>query len=209
MLSGSRTASFALGMFSLAIFANSGIGRASEINYTIDPDHTYPSFEADHFGGLSTWRGKFNKTTGKLTLDKAAGTGSVDIAVDAASIDFGQDKLNTWAVGKDLLETNKYPQAIFKGRLEGFVHGAPTRAVGTLTLHGVSKPLVLNIDGFKCMPHPMYKREVCGADALATIKRDDFGMAAGKDYGFKMDVVLRMQVEALQDATVASTPKAP
>ena len=95
MLSGSRTASFALGMFSLAIFANSGIGRASEINYTIDPDHTYPSFEADHFGGLSTWRGKFNKTTGKLTLDKAAGTGSVDIAVDAASIDFGQDKLNT------------------------------------------------------------------------------------------------------------------
>jgi polyisoprenoid-binding protein YceI len=209
MLSGSRTASFALGMFSLAILANSGLGRANEVSYTIDPDHTYPSFEADHFGGLSTWRGKFNKTTGKVTLDKAAGTGSVEIAVDAGSIDFGQDKLNTWAVGKDLLETNKYPQAVFKGRLEGFVHGAPTRAVGSLALHGVSKPLVLNIDGFKCMPHPMLKREVCGADALATIKRDDFGMAAGKDYGFKMDVVLRIQVEALQDVAAAPTPKAP
>jgi polyisoprenoid-binding protein YceI len=210
MFSGSRTASFALGMFSLAMLANSGVGRANEISYTIDPDHTYPSFEADHLAGLSTWRGKFNKTSGKVTLDKAAGTGSLDIAVDAASIDFGQDQLNTWALGKDLLETSKYPQAVFKGRLEGFVHGAPTRAVGNLTLHGVSKPLVLNIDSFKCMPHPMLKREVCGADALATIKRDDFGMAAGKDYGFKMDVVLRIQVEALQDVAAApSSPKAP
>jgi polyisoprenoid-binding protein YceI len=69
--------------------------------------------------------------------------------------------------------------------------------VGDLTLRGITKPVQLKILSFKCMPHPMVKREVCGADAIATFKRDDFGMAAGKDWGFKMDVTLRIQVEAL------------
>jgi len=70
--------------------------------------------------------------------------------------------------------------------------------VGRLTLHGITRPLTLKIDSFKCMPHPVFKREVCGADALATFKRDAFGMDAGKDYGFSMDVTLRIQVEAIQ-----------
>ena len=175
---------------------------AAPATYAIDPDHTYPSFEADHFGGLSTWRGKFNKTTGTITLDKAAGKGSVDVSVDMASADFGQDKLNEGAQGTELFETVKYPQAIYKGKLGGFVKGAPTRVVGNLTLHGVTKPLMLKIDSFKCMPDPDprgAKRERCGADALATFKRDAFGMASGKDYGFKMDVTLRIQVEAIQN----------
>jgi len=69
---------------------------------------------------------------------------------------------------------------------------------GQLTLNGVTKPVVLQIKSFKCMPHPMFKREVCGADALGVFKRDAFGLGAGKDYGFSMDVTLRVQVEALQ-----------
>ena len=73
-----------------------------------------------------------------------------------------------------------------------------SRVVGELTLHGVTRPVELKINSFKCMPHPMYKREVCGADASATIQRDAFGISAGKDYGFSMDVVLRIQVEAIQ-----------
>lgn len=185
----------------LISFAVCSTATAVPATYAIDPDHTYPSFEADHFGGLSTWRGKFNKTTGTITLDKAAGKGSVDISVDMASADFGHDKLNKVAQGKELFETAKYPQAIYKGKLEGFVKGAPTRAVGSLTLHGVTRPLVLKIDSFKCMPDPdpmAAKHERCGADALATFKRDAFGMASGKDYGFKMEVTLRIQVEAVQ-----------
>ena len=71
--------------------------------------------------------------------------------------------------------------------------------VGTLTLHGVSRPLTLNIDLFKCIPHPIFKRELCGANATGTFDRSAFGSSAGKDYGFKMDVPLRIQVEALKD----------
>jgi len=183
----------------LLIALATGGAHAGAATYTIDPAHTYPSFEADHFGGLSTWRGKFDRTSGKATLDKAAGTGSVDITVDAASVDFGLDAMNEKARSNELFDVGKYPTATYRGQLAGFVNGAPTKVEGQLTLHGVTRPLELSIKSFKCVQHPMYKRELCGADAYATFKRDEFGIAAGKDYGFNMDVVLRIQVEALID----------
>ncbi|KLD62924.1 polyisoprenoid-binding protein [Dyella japonica DSM 16301] len=176
-----------------------GAAQAAAATYEIDPAHTYPSFEADHMGGISTWRGKFDRTSGKVTLDKAAGSGSVDITVDVASVDFGLNQLNDAARGNELFDVGKYPTATYRGKLAGFVNGAPTKVEGSLTLHGVTRPLELSIKSFKCMPHPMYKRELCGADAYATFKRDDFGLDSGKSYGFSMDVVLRIQVEALID----------
>jgi polyisoprenoid-binding protein YceI len=105
--------------------------------------------------------------------------------------------LNKSAQGDELFESDKYPTATYQGKFTHFANGAPTEVVGQLTLHGVTRPLTLKINSFKCMPHPMLKREVCGADALATFKRDAFGMAAGKDYGFSMDVTLRIQIEAI------------
>lgn len=183
-------------LFVALIAAAPAAALAATADYKIDPDHTYPSFEADHMG-VSVWRGKFNKTTGLVTLDKEAGKGTVDLAIDLSSIDFGQDKLNQWATGKEFFDTAKFPQATYKGKLAGFVDGAPTRVDGTLTLHGVTRPVVLKLNTFKCMPHPMFKRDWCGADALATFNREEFGLAAGKDWGFKMDVTLRIQVEAV------------
>lgn len=170
---------------------------AAPVTYEIDPTHTYPSFEADHFGGMSVWRGKFDKTSGKIVYDKAAGSGTVDVVVDAASIDYGLGIMNEKAKSAELLDVAKYPQATYKGKLDGFSNGVPTKVVGDLTLHGVTKPVELKILSFKCMQHPMYKREFCGADALATIQRDQFNMDFGKAYGFKMDVTLRIQVEAV------------
>lgn len=172
---------------------------ATAVTYRIDPDHTYPSFEADHLGGLSTWRGKFNHSRGTVTMDRAKRTGTVDVVVDMRSVDFGQDKLNEVAQGPQLFEVDKWPEAHYAGHLAGFHDGAPTRVDGTLTLHGVSHPLTLAIRSFKCMPHPLLKREVCGADAFATFQRDAYGMSAGKDYGFHMGVTLRIQVEAVQE----------
>ena len=173
-----------------------GVAAAAPVTYNVDPDHTFPSFEADHMG-LSIWRGKFNKTAGKVTLDKAAGQGTVEVAIDAASIDFGHAKLNEVAQSPELFDVAKYPQAIYKGKLDGFANGVPSRVVGNLTLHGATRPVVLQINSFKCMPHPMFKREVCGADALAVLNREEFGMDAGKPYGFSMNVTLRIQVEAI------------
>ena len=171
---------------------------AESAHYTIDPMHTYPSFEADHMG-ISVWRGKLDKSSGGVDLDKAAGTGSVEVTMDLSSIDFGLDALNTWAKGKEFFDVANHPTATYKGRLVDFVDGAPTRVTGTLTLHGVSRPVDLKIDLFKCIPHPLFKRELCGADATGSFDRSQFGLTAGKDYGFRMDVPLRIQVEALRD----------
>ena len=178
-----------------ALFAQAALAAPS--TYNIEPTHTYPSFEADHMGGVSVWRGKFNKTSGTVTVDKAAKTGTVDITVDIDSVDYGFDLMNTKAKSEELFDVAKFPTATYKGKLAGFKNGAPTKVLGDLTLHGVTKPVELKVLSFKCIPHPMLKRELCGADALATFKRDEFGMAVGKDWGFKMDVTLRIQVEAI------------
>lgn len=172
---------------------------AAPANYTIDPDHTHPEIEADHFGGLSVWRGIFKKTTGTIVMDKVAGTGTVDVDVDTASIDMAMDKLSAGVASPEFLDSAKYPVAHYHGTLADFVGGGPTVVKGELTLHGVTKPVDLKILSFKCMQHPVYKREVCGADATGSFDRSDFGITMGKDWGFKMGVTLRIQVEAIAD----------
>ena len=67
---------------------------AAPVTYTLDPNHTFPSFEADHFGGQSVRRGKFDSSSGKVVLDKDAKSGSIDVTVDMSSINFGMTKLN-------------------------------------------------------------------------------------------------------------------
>ena len=182
----------------LLLGAAIGAACAAPVTYKIDPTHTYPSFEADHMG-ISVWRGKFNGSSGTVVLDKAAQTGSVDVSIDTASVDFGLDALNKWAVGKEFFDVAKFGPARYKGKLAGFVNGAPTEVAGELTLHGVTRPVTLKLALFKCIQHPMLKREVCGADAMGSFRRDEFGLVAGKDYGFKMDVPLRIQVEAIAE----------
>ena len=186
--------------------AASSLAAAAPVTYEIDPDHTYPSFEADHMG-VSVWRGKLNKSSGTVIFDRGAGAGSVAVSIDLASIDFGQDALNQWAIGAKFFDIAKFPTATYRGNLAGFSGGAPTKIRGELTLHGVTRPVELKINSYKCVPHPMAKRELCGADALATIRRDEFGLDAGKAYGFDMNVVLRIQLEAL--GPLAAAPDKP
>lgn len=180
---------------SAALALQATIAVAAPVTYEIDPTHTFPSFEADHMG-ISVWRGKLNTSSGTVTLDKAAGTGSVKVDIDVGSIDFGLDIMNDKARSAELFDAEKYPKATYTGTLSDFRDGAPTKVQGQLTLHGVTKPVDLDIKHFKCILHPLNKRDLCGADALATIRRDEFGMSAGKDYGFDMNVVLRIQIEA-------------
>jgi polyisoprenoid-binding protein YceI len=188
----------ALLKFSLILLAGgSAAALAAPATYDIDPEHAFPSFEADHFGGVSVWRGKFTKTSGKVVIDREAGTGTVDVTIDTSSVSTGLDKLDTHLrTDAAFLDVAKYPTATYKGKLAKFVNGAPTEVQGDLTLHGVTRPVTLTIHSFKCMPHPMKKKEFCGADASASINREDFGITWGKSFGFKMDVKLAIQVEA-------------
>jgi len=142
------------------------------------------------------WRGKFTKTSGSVVMDKEAGTGTVNITIDASSIDLGNGKLEEHVRSPDMLDAKKFPTATYKGKLVKFKDGAPTEAQGELTLHGVTKPVTLKLNSFKCMSHPMKKKEFCGADASATINRKDFGMGWGENFGFKMETKLAIQVEA-------------
>ena len=180
-----------------AVLAALGTSAAFAANtYKIDPNHTYPSFEADHMG-ISVWRGKFNKSEGTIVLDPAAKAGALDIVVDINSIDFGHDKMNEHAKKEDIFDAAKFPTATFKSTKVNFTGDVPTSVDGELTLRGVTKPLTLTINKFKCIVHPMHKREVCGADVTGQFQRSDFGINAGLPR-FSPEVKLAIHVEAVK-----------
>ncbi|MEN9867455.1 MAG: hypothetical protein RL748_3045 [Pseudomonadota bacterium] len=179
----------------IALLASLGSSALAD-TFTIEPGHTYPSFEADHLG-ISVWRGKFTKTSGTIELDRAAKTGSVNIVVDASSVDFGHAKMNEHAKGEDMFNVAKFPNATFKGKMK-FNGDTPVAVEGDFTMLGVTKPMTMNITKFKCIMHPFFKKEVCGADANAEFKRSDFGLNYGLPK-FAPEVKLAIQVEAIKN----------
>lgn len=170
---------------------------ADVATYKLDSSHTYPSFEADHFGGLSVWRGKFDKSQGAVTLDRAAKTGTGNVTTDIASVSTGNTKLDEHLQSAEFFNAAKYPEATYTGTIK-FDGDKPAEIVGNLTLHGVTKPLTLKIDSFKCIQHPMLKREVCGVDAAGEFDRADFGVDYGKSYGFKTATKLEISAEGIK-----------
>ena len=193
------TASFVRrALLTAAIAGLSASALAAPVEYVIDPSHTYPSFEADHLGGLSIWRGKFNLSSGKIVMDKEAKTGTIDVKIQMDSVDFGFDRMNTHAMSPDMLDVKKFPTATYAGKLVNFKDGAPTEAEGTLEMHGVTKPVKLTINRFLCKKNPRNQKDVCGADASAKLNREEFGIDYGKQFGFNMDVGLKISVEAVK-----------
>jgi polyisoprenoid-binding protein YceI len=171
---------------------------AAEVTYQLDPNHTSPSFEADHFGGVSIWRGKFTKSSGTVTLDREAKTGTLNATIDMTSVDIGNAKLDEELKSPQFFDTAKFPTATYKGTSVKFNGDTPVEVTGELTLHGVTKPVTLKIESFKCFTHPMLKKEVCGTESTATFDRADFGIDYGKAYGFSMKTVLHIQAEGVR-----------
>jgi polyisoprenoid-binding protein YceI len=165
--------------------------------YTIDPRHTFPSFEVGHFG-YSIQRGRFNRTSGKVGLDTAGRTGTVEVTIDTASISTGFDKLEEHLRGEDFLDVAKFPAMTFKSRKFEFDGDRVKSVEGDLTLRGISRPVTLAATAFRCAPHPMMKKEVCGAEFTTTIKRSDFGMKYALP-ALADDVLLRINIEAIHD----------
>jgi polyisoprenoid-binding protein YceI len=178
----------ALGMFGALSAANAAVDT-----YIIDPSHTFPSFEADHMGGLSLWRGQFEKTKGMVTLDRAKKTGTVDIEIDAASLDFGHGKMNEHAKDVDMFDVEAHPTITYKASKMRFEGDKPVEVLGDLTLKGITKPVPLKINTF-----PMKKAEVCGADAVAEFKRTDFDLGYAVDRGFFPEVKVLITIEAVK-----------
>ncbi len=145
-------------------------------HYNIDPTHTWPSFEVNHLG-YSTQRGRFNRTRGEITLDNAAQRGTIDITIDADSIDMGFEKWNEHMKSPDFFNAKLHPAIRFTSEQLQFEGERLVGANGYLTLLGTRRPLSLTIRNFRCAPHPLTRRRHCGADATAAISRTQFGMA--------------------------------
>lgn len=165
--------------------------------YNIDPSHTYPSFEADHMG-LSVWRGKFTKSSGKIVLDRQSKTGgSVEISIDASTVDFGHPKMNEKARGDEIFNVAKFPIITYKSTALKYEGDKLVTVEGEMTMLGITKPLSLTLTHFKCLIHPLHKREVCGADAHGRFDRSDFGMNIGLPR-FSPEIKLAIQVEGVK-----------
>jgi len=165
--------------------------------YTIDPNHTFPLFEVNHFG-FSTQRGRFDRSTGKITLDLAAKKGSVDLNIDVTSLNMGFDTWNKHLAADGFFNTEKFPAMSFKSDKLVFEGDKVVAAEGSFTLLGVTKPLRLAVNNFRCAPNPLSKKAMCGADVTASFKRSDFGMSkyipAVSD-----EVKISSPVEAIKD----------
>ena len=145
--------------------------------YTVDSKHTFANFTWLHFG-YAHHRGKFTDTRGTVTLDPVKKAGSADITIQLASIDTGVPKLDEHLKSGEFFDAAKYPTIAFKADKFSFEGDRLTAVAGDLTVHGVTKPVTLKVTDFVCKEHPFMKVPACGADAVATIKRSDFGMGA-------------------------------
>lgn len=166
-------------------------------SYSVDPRHTFPSFEINHLG-FSIQRGRFNETGGKVLLDPESGTGNIHIAIKTASISTGLAELEAHLRGKDFLDAEHFPEITFVSDKLTFNKDQLVAADGILTLHGIAKPVHLTVDHFYCGMNMIAMKNTCGANATTTIKRSDFGVdkyvPAVAD-----EVAIAIQIEATKD----------
>jgi polyisoprenoid-binding protein YceI len=166
----------------LAVAALPALALAAPESYTVDPFHTYPNFTVEHWG-LSMMHGRFDKTTGKFSFDRAAKTGSVELTIDAASVTTGDNEKagrprsrDEHLRAADFFNVAEFPRITFRSTKVNFGAELPTAVEGTLTMLGVSKPVTLTFERFKCGQNPFNKKDRCGGNAIGKIKRSDFGM---------------------------------
>ena len=170
---------------------------AAPETFNVEPTHTFPRFSYNHLG-YSVQLSRFDKTSGKVVLDKAAKTGSVDIVINTKSVSTGSDVFNEHIQGEDFLDTGKFPTATFKSTKVVFEGDKPAKIEGNLTLKGVTKPVTLTVTSFQTMPHPMVKKDALGANAFTTVKRTDFNM--GKNAPYVGDEVrIDIAIEAIKE----------
>ena len=174
-----------------------GAAQASSPPYTIEPTHTFVTFEVSHFG-TSFNRGRWDRKEGTVQFDRAARTGRVELTIDMGSINSGVAQFDSHLKSKDFFNAAEFPTARFVG--EKFVfNGDKVAAVeGTLTMLGKSNPVTLKANQFNCYTNPIFKREVCGGDFEATIQRSQWGITYGMPVVAPDSVRLLIQVEAIR-----------
>lgn len=167
---------------------------ATAADYAVDPEHTYAHFEIDHLG-FSTQRGRFNHSSGSLQFDPETPAGSIDITIDAASLDTGLEARDKVLRGDGWFNVKDFPYILFRSQRFVFEDNKPVAVDGTVALLGEIRPLRLEISRFKCGVNLVNRKLGCGADAHGVLRRSDFGMQNGIPF-IGDEVRLRIQVEA-------------
>ncbi len=154
---------------------------------------------------VATQHGRFNRTTGSVTLDVEAGAGQAQIRIASTSVDTGNEELDKLLRTRYYFNVAEYPEITYQSTRMEFADGKPTVIHGDLTFLGQTRPVDLKVQYFGCSRLPFVGNR-CGADLAATFKRSEFGM--NTMLGFVGDdVTLQIQVEAVKGR--AQEPGAP
>ena len=181
-----------------ALLTTAGVAaNAQSATYAIDPTHTFVTFEVPHYG-VTTNRGRFDKKTGVVQLDKAGKTGKVELTIETGSISTGTAAFDKHLQSKDFFNSAEFPTARFVADTFSFNGDKVSGVTGSLTLLGKTNPVTLKASNFGCYVNPMLKVEVCGGDFETTIVRSQYGMPYGLNFGISDNVRLVIQVEAVK-----------
>lgn len=181
-----------------SLFAMTSLSALAEpVTYAIDPTHTFASFEYTHLG-FSKQRSRFNDTSGTITLDQKAKTGSADITIKVASVDTGSAVFDSHLTSSNWFDADVYPTITFKSTGFKFKGDKPSEVMGNLTVRDITKPVTLKITHFHCAVHPMRQKDACGANAVTQIKRSDFGLGKYAP-GVSDETELSVAVEAIKN----------
>lgn len=159
----------ALGLASTASFAKA-------VPYDIDGNHTQVNFSYNHFG-FSNITDRFMQVTGEFNLDTADLTrSSINVSIPIDGLSTGVTKLDEHLKSADFFDAAKFPTATFKSTKVEAAGDNKLKVSGDLTIHGVTRPVLLDVTVNKIGEHPMLKVASAGFDASVTVKRSDFGM---------------------------------
>jgi len=193
-----------IGFFAIAL----PLSAAAQVeSYTIDPTHTVPYFDEDHLG-FANIRGRFDRATGKFTIDRSAKTGTLEIAVKTAELNTGDMDRGSrprtrdeHMRGPDFFNVAEFPAMTFKSTKINFSGDNPVSVEGNLLLLGVTKPLTLTLERWKCGPdmRTQGKRFQCGGNATGSFKRSEFGMKYGLPTAIGDEVKLWMSFYGFRD----------
>lgn len=165
--------------------------------YDIDPTHTQVQFTYNHMG-FSNITGRFDQVQGDFLFDAVDPTqSSVSITIPVASLSTGVAKLDDHLLTADFFDATQFPTATFKSTAVTAAGEGKLAVAGDLTIHGVTRPVVLDVTVNGIGEHPMRKLPAAGFDASLRIKRSEFGVGAYVPV-VGDEVTLSITVEATQ-----------
>jgi polyisoprenoid-binding protein YceI len=171
---------------------------AAEESYVTDPVHSEPSYEIRHTI-FSNQRGEFTKSSAKITIDREAKKGNIEVTIDTSSVRSHDPRLDNILKGEDYFNVAKYPTMTFKSTGMHFDGDRLVAVDGELTMIGVTKPVTLKVADFQCGDNPFNKKPMCGADVTTTIKRSEWGMKTGIGRSSGDDVKIAIPIEAYRE----------